>query len=599
MMKLAKSTFVLLFNLSLVSALWPLPQKFEHGSTVLWLHSTVDITYTPSLASLSSSWNSSKQYLRFVSNLEITVARADYYRSQWDPSAQFDQRAESTDDIVEAAIEGMKETLLVESFVPWKFHPRNANFEPALNVTKRTIDTVVVTVNPDAFEKPASEESYTLQIRENGSVILNAKSEIGALRGLTTFVQLFYKHSQVDTGTYTPLAPIDIEDFPAFEHRGLNLDISRNYISPDDVIRTLDAMSLQKLNRLHLHASDAQSWPLEIPSLPSLAAKGAYRPDLAWTPTDLLRVQEFGRSRGIQVYLEIDLPGHTASIALADPSLITAYNEQPSWQNYSAEPPSGQLRLASPSVPTFLRTLLSNLLPRTAPFSPLFHTGGDEVNLAVYTLDPGINSSAPSTLRPLLQSFIDTTHALVRAHNRTPVVWEEILLDLNITLGPDVIVQTWLSPASLAATVARGHRAIFGDYQHWYLDCGFGQWLDPVSNASVLQPPYLDYCSPYKNWRYIYSYDPLANLTLEDRHLVLGGEVHLWGELTDGVNLDGKLWPRAAAAAEVMWAGGGRVVDESATRRLAEMRERLVGRGVGAEMVQMTWCLQNEGDCRL
>ena len=75
----------------------------------------------------------------------------------------------------------------------------------------------------------------------------------------------------------------------------------------------------------------------------------------------------------------------------------------------------------------------------------------------------------------------------------------------------------------------------------------------------------------------------------------------MFGELTDPVNLDGKLWPRAAAAAEIMWSGpvGPAGVEESVTRRLAEMRERLVLRGVQANMVQMTWCLQNIGDCSL
>jgi len=83
--------------------------------------------------------------------------------------------------------------------------------------------------------------------------------------------------------------------------------------------------------------------------------------------------------------------------------------------------------------------------------------------------------------------------------------------------------------------------------------------------------------------------------------LILGGEVHIWGELTDPVNLDSKAWPRAAAAAEVLWSGvkGPKGVDESVTRRLAEMRERLVDRGFEPSMVQMTWCLQNQGDCSL
>ncbi len=58
------------------------------------------------------------------------------------------------------------------------------------------------------------------------------------------------------------------------------------------------------------------------------------------------------------------------------------------------------------------------------------------------------------------------------------------------------------------------------------------------------------------------------------------------------------LWPRAAAAAEVLWRGKGEV-GESSTRRLAEMRERLVARGVKAGIVQMEWGLRNQGGCTL
>lgn len=72
------------------------------------------------------------------------------------------------------------------------------------------------------------------------------------------------------------------------------------------------------------------------------------------------------------------------------------------------------------------------------------------------------------------------------------------------------------------------------------------------------------------------SFDPLADIPEEQKHLIIGGEVHLWGELTDSVNLDNMLWPRAAAAAELLWRGKGEV-GERTSRRLAEMRERDVG----------------------
>ena len=137
--------------------------------------------------------------------------------------------------------------------------------------------------------------------------------------------------------------------------------------------------------------------------------------------------------------------------------------------------------------------------------------------------------------------------------------------------------------------------------EYWYLDCGYGQWVDPnaTNPATIVVPPYADYCSPLKSWRQMYAYDPTANITDSQAKLLVGGEVHMWGELTDAVNLDGKVWPRASAPAEVMWSGpkGKEGVTEAVTRRLADVRERMLGLGFAASVVQMTWCLQNVGGC--
>ena len=48
-----------------------------------------------------------------------------------------------------------------------------------------------------------------------------------------------------------------------------------------------------------------------------------------------------------------------------------------------------------------------------------------------------------------------------------------------------------------------------------------------------------------------------------------------------------------------MWSGTEKMPDEGTTRRLAEFRERLVAKGVGASVVQMEWCLKNKGGCTL
>jgi hexosaminidase len=99
----------------------------------------------------------------------------------------------------------------------------------------------------------------------------------------------------------------------------------------------------------------------------------------------------------------------------------------------------------------------------------------------------------------------------------------------------------------------------------------------------------------------MYSYDPLAGIPASKQHLILGGEAHMWAEQTDGVNVDGSIWPRACAAAEVLWSGakdaqGRNRSQVEASPRLNDMRERLVARGVRAEPIQMPYCLGVGGD---
>lgn len=373
-------------------------------------------------------------------------------------------------------------------------------------------------------------------------------------------------------------------------------------------------MATTKLNRLHLHATDSQAWPLEIPSLPDLARKGAYQPHLVWSRRDLEHVQAYGDSHGIMVYIEIDMPGHTASIAQAYPELIAAYNEL-DWSTFAAEPQSGQLKLNSTAVYHFLDSLFADLLPRLSPHSHTYHLGGDEFNRAVHLLDETILSDEHEILRHHFQRMF--THILthIRKHRMRPVVWEEMVVDWDLQLPKDTLVQVWRNSERIEAVLKKGLPVIFGDYHHWYLDCGFGQFIDPYPHnksppgvpyntsggkSSSLEPPYLDYCNPYHNWRDIWAFNPLANVSKDLHGGIEGGEVLMWSEQTDSIDLDFKLWPRAAAAAEVLWAGPREPsMLYDATRRLGLWRERLVAdKGIGSSPVTMTWCLM-EGGCEL
>jgi N-acetyl-beta-hexosaminidase len=105
----------------------------------------------------------------------------------------------------------------------------------------------------------------------------------------------------------------------------------------EDIHSSLSLFFSDKDNLKPHHRTDAQSWPLDIVALPELSKKGAYFPGLSYNSSDLQDIQMYAVERGIEVIIEFDMPGHTTSIGLSYPELITAFYEKP-WTTYCAEP---------------------------------------------------------------------------------------------------------------------------------------------------------------------------------------------------------------------------------------------------------------------
>lgn len=293
-----KTIAAFLYLVQTAVSLWPIPAQYTHGTDVLWIDPDVKISYQGA-SGVSASPGIPYQYP--LADLDLMLKATG--------GATNDSASAS---IIQTAIDGATDTLFNKNFLPWKFHPRNSNYEPAPGGT--TISSVVLTSNGTSsatnISKPLDgqiDESYSLKVSSTGEASISAASANGLAYGLNTFTQLFFAHSQ--GGVYTNLAPVDISDEPKFAHRGLNLDVSRNYYDVSDIQRLIDALAFNKFNRLHVHITDAQSWPLEVPALPELSAQGAYAPNLIYTSDQVQQLQQFGAARGVEVFLEIDMPG--------------------------------------------------------------------------------------------------------------------------------------------------------------------------------------------------------------------------------------------------------------------------------------------------
>ncbi|WP_432259997.1 family 20 glycosylhydrolase [Cupriavidus sp. TMH.W2] len=172
---------------------------------------------------------------------------------------------------------------------------------------------------------------YRLRIDASGAAI-EGYDAAGLYHGAQTVLSLV----PAGGGTIPMLA---IADAPRFAHRGMMVDVARNFRQPATLRRLVDQMSAYKLNRLHLHLSDDEGWRIEIPGLPELTEIGARRchdpgeqhcllPQLASGPDDrsgggylrrddYIALLRYAADRFVEVIPEIDMPAHARAAVVA------------------------------------------------------------------------------------------------------------------------------------------------------------------------------------------------------------------------------------------------------------------------------------------
>ncbi|KAJ7562234.1 hypothetical protein O6H91_03G060200 [Diphasiastrum complanatum] len=473
------------------------------------------------------------------------------------------------------------------------------------------------------------DESYSLNVPDQGSrAKLEAMTVWGVIRGLETLTQLIRMPSGKSKGEPIIEHGVSIHDKPKFAHRGLLLDTSRNFYAVNDILRTIRALGHNKMNVFHWHITDSQSFPLSLASEPLLAAKGSYGEGFIYSNKDVAKIVRYGRTFGVRVIPEIDAPGHTASWAAAYPEIVVCNNQfwvPPGVDRFANEPTPGQLNPLNPKT----YEVFKNVVDDVASMFPdtFFHAGADEIILGCWKNSTDIQKFLKEnhTMDEILTRFINTSRSFFTSHNKTTVYWADVITSTEAKVDPTLlppsstILQNWNGGSEKTKSlVQKGYRVIASDVDWFYLDCGFGNWLSNNTNLDqdFNNDPNNTYnwapqgkgagtggswCAPFKSWSRIYDHDITAGMTSEEAKLVIGGEVCLWSEQSDGVVVDSRLWPRTAALGESMWSGNrneeGRKRSGEATDRMNDWRFRLLRRGIGAEPLQPLWCLKHSHQC--
>ena len=81
-----------------------------------------------------------------------------------------------------------------------------------------------------------------------------------------------------------------IVDQPKYAYRGFMIDTARHFIPVSTIKKVVDGMAIEKLNTLHWHAVDDQSFPIEVQSLPRLAKAAAFGPGLTYSKSNISHI---------------------------------------------------------------------------------------------------------------------------------------------------------------------------------------------------------------------------------------------------------------------------------------------------------------------
>ena len=403
-----------------------------------------------------------------------------------------------------------------------------------------------------------TDESYSLNIpsEDNGIMQINARTIYGAIRALESLSQLIVY--DFDIAKYRiDVAPVVINDYPRFLHRGLMLDTARHYQSLAAIKKLVDSMSYAKFNVLHWHIVDTQSFSFQSVTYPDLW-KGAYSQLEKYRQEDISDIVEFARLRGIKVMIEFDMPGHAGSWCVGYPEIC---------------PSASCLEPLDPSTnATF--TLIDNLLAECSnrgageglfPYS-LLHLGGDEVDYSCWEKSDHIQEWAAEqgmqNSEEIYEYFVDRVAQLTRDQQRTPVQWVEVFEHFGSSLDKNTIIHVWKDKKELTDVINAGYQALLSDNHNWYLDHLETSWKAMYQNEPT---EYLDESS--------------------DLSLLLGGEVCMWSEKVDVSDLENTVWPRAAAVAERLWTPQVDMDVDRAEARLEAFRCLLLDRGVAVAPV--------------
>lgn len=444
----------------------------------------------------------------------------------------------------------------------------------ALKLADSQSGNQVVLKQTDALEGITSPEGYVLSVNSDG-VRIEALSGAGLFYGVQTLLQMAADAPEGMTA-------VTVKDEPRFEYRGIMLDVSRHFRSKEFVKRQIDLLSYYKINRLHLHLTDAAGWRIEIKKYPRLTQFAAWRPQAVWkdwwngkreyceetdpraqggyyTQDDIRELVAYAQKHYVTIIPEIEMPSHSEEVLTAYPELSCTHV------------PYKQSDFCIGNEKTF--EFLENVLTEVMELFPseYIHIGGDEAGKASWPncklCQARMKKEGLKDVNELQSYSIHRMERFLNSHGRKLLGWDEIL---DGGLAPNATVMSWRGTEGGLTAIRSGHKAIMSPGQYCY--------LDGYQDAPYSQPEAIGGYLPLKK---VYGYEPVPDsLSADEAKLMYGVQANLWTEyIPTEEHAEYMLYPRAIALAEVAWSKPENKSWEDFHRRALKIVDELKAKG--------------------
>ena len=361
-----------------------------------------------------------------------------------------------------------------------------------------------------------------------------------------------------------------VDDAPRFGYRGLMIDVSRYFMPKKDLLQIIEASSMLKINKLHLHLVDDNGWRIEIKKYPRLTQVGAWRvkrdelfPNRRnqergeeateggyYTQDDIREIVRYAAERQIEVIPEIEMPAHTNSSLAAYPQLTCPVEDRfigvlPGIGGKNSEI---VYCAGNDSVFSFLEDVIDEIVELFP--SKYIHLGGDEASKVNWARCPLCQARMKAEhidhIEELQSYFMTRMCDYVRSKGKEVMGWDELT---NSTLPEGAIIYGWqgLGKAALKAA-EQGHRFVMTPARVLYLIRYQGpQWFEPFTyfGNNTLKDVY-QYEPVQQDWKPAYE------------SLLMGVQASMWTEFCNSpADVEYLLFPRLLALADVAWTQKG------------------------------------------